>query len=81
MKLVLLPFCTLLSVLFYSSAIAQTPCIDGMAGDFPCNNVDLLSFMPSEEIGGTGSNDVWGWVDPFRNRVCYSRQKIRNIIY
>ena len=64
MKHTLLPFCTLLSVLFYSSAIAQTPCVDGMAGDFPCNNVDLLSFMPSEEIGGTGSNDVWGWVDP-----------------
>ena len=64
MKHTLLSSCTLLSVLFYSSAIAQTPCVDGMAGDFPCNNVDLLSFMPSEEIGGTGSNDVWGWVDP-----------------
>ena len=20
--------------------------------------------MPSSEVGGTGSNDVWGWVDP-----------------
>jgi choice-of-anchor B domain-containing protein len=35
-----------------------------MAGEYPCENIDLLSFMPSSDIGGTGSNDIWGWVDP-----------------
>ncbi|MBM55377.1 MAG: regulator [Euryarchaeota archaeon] len=57
---------TLLFILcvFSIFALAQTPCIDGMAGEYPCNNVDLLSFMPSETVGGTGSNDIWGWVDP-----------------
>ena len=54
----------ILSVSFSSFAVAQTPCVNGMAGDYPCNNIDLLSYMPSEEVGGTGSNDVWGWVDP-----------------
>ena len=57
---------TLLFILcvFGNFAIPQTPCVNGMAGEYPCSNVDLLSFMPSEDIGGTGSNDVWGWVDP-----------------
>ena len=54
----------IISVAFSSYTLAQTPCVDGMAGDYPCNNIDLLSYMPSEEVGGTGSNDVWGWVDP-----------------
>ena len=54
----------ILALSFSSFALAQIPCIEGMAGDYPCNNVDLLSYMPSSEVGGTGSNDVWGWVDP-----------------
>ncbi|MAO46093.1 MAG: regulator [Crocinitomicaceae bacterium] len=55
---------TTLLLYFSTLAIAQTPCVNGMAGNYPCNNVDLLSYMPSSEVGGTGSNDVWGWVDP-----------------
>jgi len=51
-------------ILLCFQAQAQTPCIDGMAGEYPCNNVDLLAFMPIDEIGGGGTNDVWGWVDP-----------------
>lgn len=46
-------------------------CTEGIAGQFGCNNVDLLSFMTVEDLMGTGSsrtNDVWGWVDPETDR-------------
>jgi len=42
-------------------------CVDGRAGIFECDNVDLVSFLPVREIGGgggVGTNDVWGWTDP-----------------
>lgn len=44
----------------------QFPCINGFAGDYPCNNIDLMSHIPVEELGGTGAggNDSWGWTDP-----------------
>ncbi|MFQ5550824.1 MAG: choice-of-anchor B family protein [Gemmatimonadales bacterium] len=45
----------------------QVNCTDGQVEDFACNDVDLISFLPVDEIGGThGSrlNDVWGWTDP-----------------
>ncbi len=45
----------------------QLPCTDGMAGEFDCQEVDLLSYMPVQTIGGTGGvrlNDIWGWTDP-----------------
>jgi choice-of-anchor B domain-containing protein len=48
------------------------PCTDGMAGSFPCANVDLKAFMPLADIGGTRSsskaNDIWGWTDPTNGR-------------
>lgn len=44
---------------------AQTPCVDGMAGPYPCENVDLVSVTPKGEIGGGDNlNDIWGWTDP-----------------
>ena len=41
-------------------------CSDGVAGDFPCSGMDLMSKLTLLEIGLTeGSvNDVWGWTDP-----------------
>ena len=39
-------------------------CVDGMAGQFPCDNVDLAAFVPLSEMGATWSNDIWGWTDP-----------------
>lgn len=39
-------------------------CADGRAGAFPCNNVDLLSFIPLSEFDAESGNDVWGWTDP-----------------
>jgi|GEM_PF-2184505 len=50
------------------SAIGETPCVDGQAeapdSTFPCSNVDLLAFMPLNEIGGGIGNDIWGWTAP-----------------
>jgi choice-of-anchor B domain-containing protein len=40
------------------------PCVRGYAGEFPCNRIDLLSFVPSADLGGTFINDIWGWTDP-----------------
>jgi choice-of-anchor B domain-containing protein len=45
-------------------ALAVTPCVGGMAGIYPCQNVDLLAFMPLASIGGGNGNDIWGWTDP-----------------
>ena len=42
-------------------AMPITPCVGGMAGSYPCNNVDLLAFMPLADIGGGSGNDSWGW--------------------
>lgn len=47
-------------------------CTEGIAGQFGCSNVDLLSFMTVEDLMGTASgsrtNDVWGWVDAETDR-------------
>jgi choice-of-anchor B domain-containing protein len=45
-------------------AMSSTPCVGGMAGTFPCNNIDLASLLPLSDIGGGTVNDVWGWTDP-----------------
>ena len=45
-------------------ALAASECVDGMAGVYPCSNVDLMSFLPLSDIGGGGGNDIWGWTDP-----------------
>lgn len=50
------------------SAMSLTPCVNGMAGTFPCHNVDLASFLPLGSIGGGTGNDVWGWTDPLTNK-------------
>lgn len=48
-------------------AMSTTPCVNGMAGTFPCRNVDLASFLPLSDIGGVAgtenANDIWGWTD------------------
>lgn len=39
---------------------------DGFAGEYPCKDYDLLSFIKLEDLNGLGTvgNDCWGWVDP-----------------
>jgi choice-of-anchor B domain-containing protein len=48
--------------------LPMTPCVGGMAGIYPCNNVDLMAFMPMSTIGGGGGSSLWGWTDPDTQR-------------
>ena len=50
------------------AAEATTACIGGLAGTYPCSNVDLMAFLPLAQIGGGNGNDVWGWTDPTTGR-------------
>lgn len=46
----------------YSQVI---PCVDGMAGDYPCDGYDLVSHLSiSDMMGQSSGNDIWGWTDP-----------------
>lgn len=36
----------------------------GMAGPYPCKNVDLQAFMPLNTLGCGSAAVVWGWTDP-----------------
>ena len=45
-------------------AMSITSCVGGMAGTYPCSNVDLMAFLPLAQIGGGSGNDIWGWTDP-----------------
>ena len=49
----------------------RVPCVDGEAAGYPCKDIDLLAFVPREEMEGfpcpdSGQcfNDIWGWTDP-----------------
>ena len=44
----------------------EVKCEGNRAGEFECDNVDILSFMPIKNIGGERGvrlNDIWGWKD------------------
>ncbi|PXY25401.1 hypothetical protein BAY60_18670 [Prauserella muralis] len=44
-------------------------CERGLAGPFPCQNVDLAAYLPLSAIGDAGAgNDSWGWTDPQTGR-------------
>jgi choice-of-anchor B domain-containing protein len=52
-----------------SSSKTSAKCKNGMAGEFACQNVDLLSHLPLASIGGGEiGNDMWGWKDPATGR-------------
>lgn len=42
----------------------SSQCVDGMAADYPCKNIELVSFVPLDKMGGGNGNDIWGWTDP-----------------
>jgi choice-of-anchor B domain-containing protein len=48
--------------------LLDAPCTDGMAGPFPCRDVDLLAFLPHATTGTGNGNDLWGWTDPQTGR-------------
>ncbi|MFC2085615.1 choice-of-anchor B family protein [Bacteroidota bacterium] len=42
-------------------------CEEGLAANFGCKNVDLVSYITNKDLGaphGVLTNDVWGWTDP-----------------
>ncbi len=43
-------------------------CKNGFAGPYPCENVDLLGYVPLSEFGSGSGNDIWGWTDPKNNK-------------
>ena len=49
-------------------------CQDGMVGDFACDEVELLAFIPGSMLRdgvlarGVRTNDNWGWTDPETGR-------------
>ncbi|KAJ3082668.1 hypothetical protein HK102_001527 [Quaeritorhiza haematococci] len=48
----------------------RAPCVNGRAAGYPCNNLDLMSFISHYDMGskvGQG-NDIWGWTDPDTGR-------------
>ena len=51
-------------------ALSNMRCQGGRVGEYECNNVDLLAFVPLSELGCPGGegNDIWGWTDPVTNR-------------
>ncbi|MBW3620354.1 MAG: choice-of-anchor B family protein [Actinobacteria bacterium] len=55
-----------------SERLTDQACVDGLAaGVFPCSGIDLLSFVPDDEMFtdgvaplGAGLSDIWGWTSP-----------------
>lgn len=56
------------AILISFSCFSQTPCVGGFAGEYPCNNYDLLSNISVSTLANSSGNpegsDVWGWTDP-----------------
>jgi choice-of-anchor B domain-containing protein len=44
--------------------LTDLACVDGQAGPFDCDGIDLLAFVPATEFDGAGQSDLWGWTDP-----------------
>ncbi len=51
-----------------SEPMALTPCVSGMAGSYPCSNIDLGAFLPNATIGGGNASSIWGWTDPLTGK-------------
>jgi len=49
-------------------SLTGAACTDGMAGSYPCREIDLMAFLPHGEIGEGSGNDLWGWTDPVTGR-------------
>ena len=46
----------------YKSYQGVTPCVDGKAGEYSCDNVDLHGFLTHGDMGSNTreGNDIWG---------------------
>ena len=45
-----------------------SPCESGMAGIYPCNDYDLMSYLSLGDMSASAGNDSWGWTDPTTNK-------------
>jgi choice-of-anchor B domain-containing protein len=58
---------TLALIVQSSICNSQTVCEEGFAGEYPCNDYDLMARIPlltlTDEANAEGS-DIWGWTDP-----------------
>lgn len=52
----------------HGTVTTAVSCVNGMAGEYPCSNVDLMAHMPLNTLGGGSGNDIWGWTDPETGR-------------
>ncbi|AJQ97656.1 choice-of-anchor B family protein [Gynuella sunshinyii] len=50
----------------FSANSTSATCAGGSANGYPCENIDLLSFVPKANMGGGSANlsDIWGYTDP-----------------
>ena len=78
-KVILLYCCTIIlgcnnkDGLYVNSPINYVPiavCENGFAGEYPCNDYNLLSHFNLDELAGSGTegNDSWGWTDAETNK-------------
>jgi choice-of-anchor B domain-containing protein len=58
---------TFIVFLLTQIVLAQTPCVNGFAGEYPCNDYDLMSNIPVAVLANTNGtpegSDLWGWTD------------------
>jgi choice-of-anchor B domain-containing protein len=48
-----------------NAPMSFAPCTGGMAGGmFPCEGVDLMSWLDHDALEVSFVNDIWGWTDP-----------------
>jgi choice-of-anchor B domain-containing protein len=58
------------------AAVTNVPCVNGFAGTFPCDKVDLGALLPIADIDGIAdpnaagvtANDIWGWTDALTDK-------------
>ena len=48
--------------------LSAVPCVAGFAGTYPCDNVDLLAFMPLSTFAATGAPPSRGRPSPSKTR-------------
>lgn len=71
------------ALLLVQGALTQTPCENGVAGQYPCEGLDLMSVRSFEELGGVApgnGNDCWGWTAEGREFVLFGRSDGTSIV-
>ena len=46
-----------------TALLFSASCVNGSAGGFPCNNMDLISRIELDTFQANSGNDSWGWTD------------------